>query len=143
MVRVPFERLVSSSAHVVHGHVMTLESRWTVDGATIVTDVTLGVAADWAERIPAGRRITLEVEGGVVGRIGIRTEHQPEFRPGEEVVVFLEPPRDGRHRVAHLEQGKFAVAEGRVHGPGRPPEPLASFRAAVRRALAPARPGER
>ncbi len=131
MVEMPLDRLATDSDAVVHVRVAGLDSRWTDDHTTIVTDVTLEIVAVWAGAHRAGDRLLLTVEGGEVADQGIRTEHQPRFRPEEESVLFLKATPDARLRVLALEQGKFTVfGETAVDFRGRT-MPLVTLRAVV------------
>ena len=138
MVEVPLEKLASSSDAVVRAKVTGLESRWTDDHATIVTDVTLAIVESWTGDLVAGSRLVLQVEGGEVGDIGVRVEHQPVFSPGEETVLFLRATPGARYRINALEQGKYTVMGDHVVGFKQQSFPLATLRAPVR-SLAPAR----
>ncbi len=131
MVEVPLDRLITSSDAVVRAKVTGLESRWTADQSTIVTDVTLSIEESWAGDLAVGARLVLQVEGGEVGDIGIRSEHQPVFSPGEETVLFLKATSNARLRVNAVEQGKYTVLGDHVVGFRQQTFPLATLRATV------------
>jgi hypothetical protein len=131
MPEVPLDRLATESDAIVHARVTGLGSRWTEDHATIVTDVSLTVVEGWAGAYRAGDRLELTVEGGEVGDQGIRTEHQPRFRPGEETVLFLVATPAARWRVLALEQGKFTLRQGEALDFRGRTLPLATLRATV------------
>jgi hypothetical protein len=131
MVEVPIDRLTAESDAIVHAQVVDLQSRWTDDRTTIVTDVTLQVVEGWAGAYQAGDRLSLTVEGGEVGEIGIRSEHQPRFAPDEQTVLFLGHTSSARLRVLALEQGKFTLlGQEAVDFCGRT-LPMATLRAMV------------
>ena len=131
MLEVPFDRLARDSDEIVRVKVIGLESRWTDDRATIVTDVTLAVVETWAGDLTPGNSIVLQVQGGEVGEMGIRAEHQPVFAMGEEAVIFLKATPSARWRVYGLEQGKYTVLEDQTVGFRRQRLSLASLRATV------------
>jgi len=138
MLEVPLDRLAAGSDAVVRAKVMEMESRWTDDRTTIVTDVTFSIVESWAGDLVVGSRMVIQVEGGEVGDLGVRVEHQPVFRPGEETVLFLKATPSARYRINALEQGKFTVLSDQVMGFRGENLPLVTLRATVR-SLAPAR----
>ena len=138
MIEVPLDRLAATSDAVVRAKVTDLHSRWTDDHATIVTDVTFSIVESWSGDLVAGSPLVLQVEGGEVGDLGVRVEHQPVFSPGEETVLFLKVTPSARFRVNALEQGKFTVLGDQVMGFRGEHLPLVTLRATVR-SLAPAR----
>lgn len=138
MLEVPLDRLAAGSDAVVRAKVMEMESRWTDDRTTIVTDVTFSIVESWAGDLVIGSKLVLQVEGGEVGDLGVRVEHQPVFRPGEETVLFLKATPSARYRVNALEQGKFMVLGDQVTGFRGESLSLVTLRATVR-SLTPAR----
>jgi hypothetical protein len=131
MLEVPFDRLVSTSDAVVRAKVTNLESSWTSDHSTIVTDVTLVIEESWVGTMQAGAPLRLQVEGGEVGDLGVRVEHQPTFRLGEESVLFLAGTPSARLRVNALEQGKFTIVGDQAVGWGARVIPLSVLHARV------------
>jgi hypothetical protein len=131
MREVPLHDLVGGSAAIVRAEVTGVESHWTADHTTIVSDVTLRVAESWAGGLAPGSRLALEVEGGEVGDIGIFVEHQPRFHAGERVVLFLRSDPSARLRVNALEQGKFSVVDDQVISFRQQVMPLRSLQAMV------------
>jgi hypothetical protein len=155
VLRADVPALTRLSDAVVRGRVVSLQSHWTADGLRIVTDVRLEVVE--ALKGAPGRTITIRQPGGTVGNIGQRVSGLASFKPGEEVVVFLE--RQGPvHVVAGLAQGKFhlerlkdgsveatpdgsgeaLVLDPRTHAPLTPtraPRSLSRLRAQVKDAL--------
>ncbi|MCC6349155.1 MAG: hypothetical protein IT347_06140 [Candidatus Eisenbacteria bacterium] len=140
MFEAPLEEIVASSDLVVKGRVTGLQSRF-LDSSTrfIVTDVTLSVDEVWAGTMGAGRTVTFTINGGEVGEIGMRQEHQPVFSQGEEALVFLRAGTDARLAVNYAEQGKFTVRGEQAVGFKQMPIALKSLRGDVAR-LKPARP---
>ena len=112
-VAVTTEDLVRTSASIVEGEVLAVQSRWTADGRIIVTDATVRVSSTLAgEAAPVVRVKTF---GGTVGGFTVEAHGFPTFRAGERVLLFLEPDTEaGRLRVNGYQQGHYRV----VGGPG-------------------------
>jgi len=108
----PLEELAKRADMVVLGTVIELKSAWDAKYTAIHTDVTLAV-----EHVLAGRReeevVTLQVAGGSVRGIGMRTSHDATFQVGERVIVFLDR-RAVPSTVVGMQQGKFAVTGNTV-----------------------------
>lgn len=97
---------------VVHGRVESIETVKGGDGR-LRTRVDVSVNDTW--KGPAEPRVTVVQASGVLGERWVRVVGEPEFRPGEEVVLFLVRTPAGDWVVAPLSQGKFSVtrdAEG-------------------------------
>ncbi len=75
--------------------------------ATIAVDETLRGPADLAE-------VVVREPGGRFGNLVHVVDAVPEYRPGEEVVAFLEPSRDGALRTAGMFFGKYTVERSGV-----------------------------
>lgn len=98
--------LTKASALIVRGTVTAVETRWTKDGARIMTDATVAVAETW-KGAPRPTVVVMQ-PGGVVGEVGQQVHGTARFRVGEEVVLFLEP-RGTRYLLSGMVQGKFLV----------------------------------
>lgn len=131
MIPVPLDQLTNEAGAILAGQVTEISSAWTADGYTIVTDVQLRVEEAWRGSMQPGDLVSLQVQGGIVGDIGIRVEHQPTFRPGENVVVFLAVDETGILKLNHAEQSKFIVAGHVVIGYNQDPRPLQGFKSDV------------
>jgi len=136
--RFNLEAMARQAHTILIGQVVDQRSRWTPDRATIVTDVTLTVAA--VLKGEAAAEFVLTVPGGVVGDRGIAVSDTPTFTPGEMAILFLREPAFSGFRLLGWQQGKFTVCEGRVLGMTGPPMPLAQFVDQVRAALGEAGP---
>jgi hypothetical protein len=111
MRKFPVEELVRKADTIVLGTVIQQESAWDVDHTAIYTTVTLAV-----ERVLAGiakEVVTLQVAGGSVGGVGMRTSNDAVFRQGERVIVCLDTSAVP-HTVVGLQQGKFTVNDDKV-----------------------------
>jgi hypothetical protein len=116
MLRMDVPDLTRASAMVVRGKVVRQQSRWSRDGMRIVTDVD--VAVQEAVKGRSGASVVRLVQpGGEVGDIGQRVSGVASFRPGEEVVLFLERRQEGVYQLTGMAQGKYRVersADGRT-----------------------------
>jgi len=107
----PLEELAKRADMVVLGTVIELKSAWDAKYTAIHTDVTLAV-----ERVLAGRQeeeVMLQVAGGSVRGIGMRTSHDATFQVGERVIVFLDR-RTVPSTVVGMQRGKFEVTDNTV-----------------------------
>lgn len=94
----PFSELVDRSDRVVQGTVVQTQARF-VDGpgSRILTDVTVRVLQDLLPDGSGGftrtspRTVVFATPGGVVGDQGQRVPGLPQYRVGDEVVLFLGP----------------------------------------------------
>jgi hypothetical protein len=94
---------------VVTGRIETVTSGWDADVASIYTYVTL-TAEEVLKGPVADPRITIKQLGGRAGGIGLSVRDQPDFVPGEHVLLFLEArPRDRTLYTTGLWQGKWQV----------------------------------
>ena len=110
---VPVEDLTKRADTVVHGKVDALECTRDPAGR-IFTRVELDVAEVWKGK-PAGR-FTLVLAGGVLGARKVAVVGGPEYRLGEEVVVFTARTESGEPVTLDLAQGKFTVEAAQASG---------------------------
>lgn len=154
---IEFRELVTTSAVIVHGRVTDARSAFLDGRRSVETFVT--IAADEYLKGNLGEHVTFRVPGGQIGRYRTVFVGAPEFRSGDEVVLFLKAPPGGVPYVVGLSQGVFRVlpdartgrpmvttpvvmgraadgAEPIVRGdPVRRPLPIDSFRDIVRQVL--------
>jgi hypothetical protein len=105
------EELARKADTIVLGTVMQQESAWDAEHTAIYTKVTLAV-----ERVLVGspmQTVTLQVAGGAVGGVGMRTSNDAVFREGERVIVCLDTSAVPGSLVG-LQQGKFLVQDDTV-----------------------------
>jgi hypothetical protein len=55
--------------------------------------------------------VNLRTFGGRVGDYRIEAHGFPTFAVGDRLVIFLEPERDGAHRVLGYQQGQYRIQE--------------------------------
>lgn len=94
-----FVEMVSDSQLIVHGRVTAVQARTSGDHRTIESIVTLAVTQSM--KGTAGGVVVFRVPNGQIGRYRRVTVGAPEFRPGDEVVVFLK----GRAPVVPMPYG--------------------------------------
>lgn len=98
--------LTRGSGSVVRGTVKSIDTRWTRDGARIMTDTVLEVRETW--KGAPRETVTVMQQGGVIGDVGQLVHGTIPFRVGDEVVLFLEP-RGERFLLTGMMQGAFRV----------------------------------
>lgn len=107
LVPADFREVVAGSQVIVHGRVVDVRADWTTDRFRIETFVTLE-AGSYLKGGP-GERVTFRVPGGTIGRYRSLLVGAPEFRVGEEVVMFLKSDGPAVPHVFGLSQGVFRV----------------------------------
>jgi hypothetical protein len=152
-----FREVVAGSEIIVYGRVADVRPEWSDDRSRIDTVVSLD-AGTYLKGGP-GDSVTFRVPGGQIGRYKNVMVGAPEFRVGEEVVLFLSAAGPSIAHVFGLNQGVYRVRvdarTGRrlvvppvltassdapqavIRGDqSRQPLPLDSFAASVRSAMA-------
>jgi len=112
--------LTAASSVVVHGRVVSLDSRWDEGHRTIHTAVEVE-PIDYLKGDASAETIVFEMPGGTVGEIRLVVSDLPSFEVGEEVILFL---KDDYFRVVGFFQGKFKVNKGVVVEEGMSVEEL-------------------
>jgi hypothetical protein len=107
LVPAEFREIVTGSQIIVHGRVADVRSEQTSDRRRIDTIVTLQ-AGTYYKGGP-GERVTFRVPGGTIGRYRSLMVGAPEFRAGDEVVLFLKANGPAVAHVFGLSQGVFRV----------------------------------
>ncbi len=97
---------LAAAAHVV-ARVRCLgnESRW--EGGEIWTFTSFEVVEAMKGAVP--RLVTVRLLGGRVGHLVSTVDGVPRFRPGEDVILFLERTRAGDLSVTGWAQGTFRI----------------------------------
>ena len=111
--RMPLERLTREADLIVTARVLAADSRWADDGdgRNICTTVTLQPGRVLKGVRPAS--LSLRLPGGTVGEITRTVSDIPDFRCGDEAVLFLSR-RDGRYGLVGAFQGRVPVRDGRA-----------------------------
>ena len=114
MVELSLDELVEKSDLIVVGTVESVRSEL-VQGK-IFSFATILVRSNIKEEPGQGHdRIVVKFPGGTVGDVGMRVENSPDYKKGEEVVVFLKKVQDQSHfMTVGSSQGKFLVEDNVV-----------------------------
>lgn len=102
LVPIEFRELVTIADVIVHGRVASAQAEWTDGRRSVETLVTIA-ATDYLKG-DLGSTFTIHVPGGQLGRYRTVFVGAPEFRAGDEVVLFLRA-----NRIIGLSQGAFRV----------------------------------
>ncbi len=103
-----FHEIVSGSQIIVHGRVIDVRSEWVDDRSRIESFVTVESATVY--RGASASTITFRTPGGQVGRYKSVTVGAPEFRVGDEAVLFLKSHAAAAlPQIFGLNQGVFRV----------------------------------
>ena len=136
LVEVTPDQLAAGADAVIRGQVATTSSRWNPEHTGIVTDVTIRVTETWTGSVAAGASTIITIAGGEVPPVGMSVDDQPEFRTGEDVVVFLALRPEGGYGVFADIQGKLTVEGNELVSHAGLVYPLEAFRQATEQAAA-------
>lgn len=114
MREVPLDELITSADVVVLGTVVESEVVLEDRGLGPQPETRTTIAVREVLRGSAGERVVVRELGGVTQALAYRIDGIPEYRVGEEVVVFLvrHPEVGGEHRTLAMAQGRFVVERG-------------------------------
>ncbi|HVB99403.1 MAG TPA: hypothetical protein VNJ12_08775 [Candidatus Dormibacteraeota bacterium] len=112
LARMNLEQLGTAATVIVRARCMGSFSDW--EGGEIWTLTRFQTLERFKGALPAG--FTVRLIGGQVGGIESIVSEVPRFRPGEEVVLFLDPTNGGDYTVTAWVEGTFRV---RRDGAGR------------------------
>ncbi|HKI06436.1 MAG TPA: hypothetical protein VKK31_30935 [Thermoanaerobaculia bacterium] len=101
------EELVEKSGAVVAGRVVEVSSYWNREGTAIFTEAVIEVQDSLLGKAPGHVRV--RTFGGEVGDVKLVAPGFPTFARGEKLLLFLEPKKDGFHRVLGYQQGQFRI----------------------------------
>lgn len=109
LIKLDLKALTAKSEQIVLGRVLTLTPK--LEGGRVFTYVSIKVS----ERLKGQGEdtVTLRLVGGRTEELATLVAGQANFRPGEDVLVFLERPGMSRHLlVTGMSQGKFRIVTG-------------------------------
>ncbi|MCC6153205.1 MAG: hypothetical protein IT367_05570, partial [Candidatus Hydrogenedentes bacterium] len=109
MEPIELSEFLTRADDVVTGKVVEVESRWVSNNTNIVTDIAIRV--DESVKGTQNRDVVVHLQypTGRIGAVVRRSPDLPEFKVGEEVLVFLAAQRDG-YRVVGGTAGKLTIA---------------------------------
>lgn len=108
--------LAMTAELIMVGRVVSLASRWNMQGTQIVTRIEVEPEEILKGSMPTDRPYFVQ-PGGRVGNHGSMLADAPSFAERERVVLFLTRRRDGELGVIALFQGKFTVEQDPAFGP--------------------------
>lgn len=116
--KMSLDRMTQLAPIIVHARCVGSSTAW--DAGDIWTFTTFDVLETWkaASGGPIPSRITVRLLGGAVGALTSHVSGVPRFRPGEEVVLFLEPSSRGDFSVVSWQQGTFRIRREAGMGEG-------------------------
>lgn len=112
--RYDLPELVRAARGIYHVNVVDRSAAWNEDRTEILTQYTLEVRQTL--KGPLVSQLVISEMGGVVGDMGMSVAGVPEYRVGEEAVIFTHEEK-GRRMTLYFRQGKFPVRiapQGRV-----------------------------
>jgi hypothetical protein len=112
LMRMGLDRLAHAAKEIVRARCVANTTAW--DHGEIWTFTTFDVEETW--RGAANGRITVKLLGGRTQQVTSLVSGVPRFRPGEDVVLFLEPAEDGTFSVTSWQQGVFRVSRDAASG---------------------------
>ena len=108
------KQMGDEAALVVTGKVTGVRSYWNDKQTKIFTETTIQI--DQAYKGTAAPTVRIIQMGGVVGTVRMHVHGALAWRPGEDVLLFLDAYGADRYRVAGFSQGKFKVERDPVTG---------------------------
>lgn len=102
--------LVVNSRFILTGKVRSVVSAWDDEHANAWTYVKVRVDQVLKGEL-ASRSVVLKQIGGEAGGMGMRVFGEPEFAPGQRVLLYLNTRPDGTLQVAYAFMGMFSISE--------------------------------
>jgi hypothetical protein len=120
MVSMPLEDMVQGATAIVHARVARVGTRLALDAERGPMPHTVSelVVLEWLKG-EGGHQITVDELGGEVAGLGMAIAGTPQYRVGDEVIIFLRTTEEGSWRTLGMVQGQFVVRHG---VPGTPDE---------------------
>lgn len=109
LVPAEFREIVAGSEVIAHARVIDTHAEWIDGRRQIETNVTAEVLSSYKGEV--ARTLSFKVPGGQIGRYRSVMIGAPQFRPGDEAVLFLDSRDDSVLRVFGLNQGVFRVRQ--------------------------------
>jgi len=106
--------LVQKSGRIVVGKCISRESRWN-DRNTLILTTARFVVSEPLKGSSDGF-VNVVTVGGTLDGITQTVSGMPVFEPEEEVLLFLEPSKNGHWQPLGMSQGKFRILRNRQTG---------------------------
>ena len=107
LARMSVAEMAHASSSIVRARCVSSSVRW--EEGEIWTFTDFEIEESWKGAAAARTRFTVRLLGGRLGEITSRVSGVPQFRPGEDVVLFLEPAPRGNFNVVSWSQGTFRI----------------------------------
>jgi hypothetical protein len=107
LLPIEFRELVNTAPVIVNGTVVDVRAEW-VDGRRSIETFVTVTAGEYLKG-NLGGTIRVRVPGGQIGRYRTVFVGAPEFRAGDEVVLFLKHAGPSYPYIVGLSQGAFRV----------------------------------
>ena len=106
--RMSVAKMTQAAQLVVRAQCVASSARW--DGGEIWTFTSFAVEDSW-KGAPSGaaQQLTVRLLGGSVGNLSSTVSGVPRFRPGEEVILFLQSTARGDYSIVSWVQGTFRI----------------------------------
>lgn len=109
LVPAEFREIVAGSEVIAHARVVEIRAEWMDGRRQIETVVTAEVLSSYKGE--AARTLSFKVPGGQIGRYRSVMIGAPQFKRGDEAVLFLDSRDNSVLRVFGLNQGVFRVRQ--------------------------------
>jgi hypothetical protein len=108
------EDLTRLSTDIFQGHVLSTSTYWNDEHTKIYTEVRFQVKATFKGGVAASQTVTITQLGGEKDGVMLDFAGRPEFREGEESVLFTTRGKRSDFVVMGLKQGKMQVEGNEV-----------------------------
>jgi len=112
--RFTLDDLVQKSGRIIVGKCISSESRWNDRNTLILTTARFAVSEPL--KGSSDGFVNVVTVGGTLDGITQTVSGMPVFEPEEEVLLFLEPSKNGHWQPLGMSQGKFRILRNRQTG---------------------------
>ncbi len=105
IMRMTLVQMAQASHDIVRARCLTNHALW--ENGELWTLTTFNVEETW--RGSASGQIAVRLLGGKTSQLTSIVSGVPHFRPGEEVVLFLQPTAQGDYSVVSWQEGTFRI----------------------------------
>lgn len=125
LMRLSIAEMAKASPVIVRAKCIANTTAW--DRGEIWTFTSFSLEETWKGAPPG--HISVRLLGGRLGDLTSTVSEVPRFRPGEDVVLFLEPTPRGDYSVVSWMQGTFRIRRDPQTGEERVTQDTAAFAA--------------
>ncbi|HTU35123.1 MAG TPA: hypothetical protein VMF66_15075 [Candidatus Acidoferrum sp.] len=125
--RMSLQRMIQAAQVIVRARCVSNHSLW--DSGEIWTDTTFTAEEAWKGTPAKEVRGTFNTRllGGTIGALTSHVSGVPRFRPGEDVLIFLQPTSHGDLSVVGWMQGTFRIRRDSHNGKETVTQDTAAF----------------